>query len=968
MNNIMQEIKSSPFNSSSSSNNCRLSFADAVRKGIPKTNFITTEPKLFEKEQISEITAETTFRDSDSKHSFMLYQISFSQENYLKNRLNQWNERDKLWMISKKPISSFWLKFGKMQSEDVFAFAKFRNHVQVSKRDLELLAKNHYTFLTKFCNIHDVSFGPKSFENLNEVNILQELDEKILLVIAKWNRKTREDSRSNELFQDQIESRSSQDFDLQNCLDLKEWYHYFDLKRESLLDDIQNKEDQIRKIYEGFKAALEKHYLEYFNSPENLNFEFMKKENPLFRDTIKRYEEFNDQFRGKVIQTTYNGVPYVVEYIDIFRTPQSWTGSQENSKTFESFYSENWNLINIDLNQPLVQARFADFHSRCKFSLDDVEDRIRNILSVLRENRTVSKREDKNGMDTSDSCIDMELIKVMREEIPPAKKKFLLPQYCRETKLSPSILSLGKSLAKGIRHWKDLQKKTEPVKKLLQRFQIEFQDSDLLLQAFVHPSFASENQTKSCNNQRLEFLGDVVLDFVVSRFLFYRFQNAPENILIEMKTMVVENRFLEKVANQNLNLRHYLVYPRTQKNLKMEGNRLGADVFEALLGAIFLEHGMEKSFSFVKQVLLDQVVKELDSRYHDQMRKNSDKTELKQIINSEMESHLETLENNIFEGSNFEFQNKELLFQALCHASWRNGLRMKPRQKNENRFNNEGLKFLGESICRLSVSHYMFLNYDWANEKEMTIGRQSLLDPRKKLSRSAGKLELQKFILHDIPSDVVCQGTKAYENLMSDCFHAIMGACYVDSSEGFFSSQELEKKCFDVKGDLVFENLIKDENIAGILQGKPAKNRLQELSQRIVSKLPHYKIQLVEGTYPKRNSPLFHVEVHLENYPDIIISRSCGKTKKEAENNAATKGASALKMIQENHFSGRKIGKISVSQFRQELKRLNQSFPGYFQHNQEYIESNTQIEKENGRFISGLMESVLKKAFFFCNF
>ncbi len=126
-----------------------------------------------------------------------------------------------------------------------------------------------------------------------------------------------------------------------------------------------------------------------------------------------------------------------------------------------------------------------------------------------------------------------------------------------------------------------------------------FADAQLLQLALTHPSVAHEHAAKLQHNQRLEFLGDSVLELVLTSELYRRFPALGEGTLTKARARLVNRRFLADRARR-LELGRYLVLSRGEE---LHGGRERAstlaDAFEALLGAIFLDQGFESARAFV---------------------------------------------------------------------------------------------------------------------------------------------------------------------------------------------------------------------------------------------------------------------------------------------------------------------------------------------------------------------------------
>ena len=136
--------------------------------------------------------------------------------------------------------------------------------------------------------------------------------------------------------------------------------------------------------------------------------------------------------------------------------------------------------------------------------------------------------------------------------------------------------------------------------KLQQELKIEFTDKNLLKNAFIHRSYLNEHpEEKLPNNERLEFLGDSVLSFVVSEHLYNEYPNHPEGDLTNFRASLVNAKALSVIAKE-LKLGEYLLLSRGEE---ASGGRnrqyLLANTFEALLGAIYIDKGVELASSFV---------------------------------------------------------------------------------------------------------------------------------------------------------------------------------------------------------------------------------------------------------------------------------------------------------------------------------------------------------------------------------
>ncbi|MBI2588294.1 ribonuclease III [Candidatus Berkelbacteria bacterium] len=136
------------------------------------------------------------------------------------------------------------------------------------------------------------------------------------------------------------------------------------------------------------------------------------------------------------------------------------------------------------------------------------------------------------------------------------------------------------------------------------KIEIRFQDLNLLRQVFVHRSYLNENLGFDLDhNERLEFLGDAVLELIVTDYLFLRYKN-PEGELTNFRSSLVKGETISKVARE-LNMGEYLYLSRGEMKGGGRSNQLLlANTFEALVGAIYLDQGYDKAKFFVEKQLI----------------------------------------------------------------------------------------------------------------------------------------------------------------------------------------------------------------------------------------------------------------------------------------------------------------------------------------------------------------------------
>ncbi len=136
------------------------------------------------------------------------------------------------------------------------------------------------------------------------------------------------------------------------------------------------------------------------------------------------------------------------------------------------------------------------------------------------------------------------------------------------------------------------------MKDLMSALGYKFQDLALLRTALTHKSFSSEH------NERLEFLGDALLNLYVTEYLYDRFDSLDEGKLTQFKATIVSRENLTKIA-QSIGLSNFI---RTGKGEGLEGNSIPGNAVEALIGAVFLDSNHSKTNRFLNKLLKENLL------------------------------------------------------------------------------------------------------------------------------------------------------------------------------------------------------------------------------------------------------------------------------------------------------------------------------------------------------------------------
>ena len=141
------------------------------------------------------------------------------------------------------------------------------------------------------------------------------------------------------------------------------------------------------------------------------------------------------------------------------------------------------------------------------------------------------------------------------------------------------------------------------LEKFLQVMEIPYHDIEIFKQAFTHTSYANENKLKNHDYERLEFLGDAVLQYHVSRYLFDLYPTMPEGRLTKLRSKLVREESLARFARE-LDLGAYIYLGAGEiNNGGRDRDSVLADIFEAFMGAICHDCGMKYVDMMLKKTI-----------------------------------------------------------------------------------------------------------------------------------------------------------------------------------------------------------------------------------------------------------------------------------------------------------------------------------------------------------------------------
>jgi len=221
--------------------------------------------------------------------------------------------------------------------------------------------------------------------------------------------------------------------------------------------------------------------------------------------------------------------------------------------------------------------------------------------------------------------------------------------------------------------------------KLEKSLLIKFKNKDLLQQAFIHRSYINENPgSKLKHNERLEFLGDAVLELSVTRYLFDSYPN-PEGELTCWRAALVNSKMLSEVAAR-LNFNDYLFLSKGEKHDTGRARQfILANTLEAIMGAIYLDQGYDAVDKFIKDNIIKELPKILEeklymdpkSHFQEQSQSKMGITPNYESIKEEGPDHNKSFEVGVYLDKELVAKGKGPSKQAAQEAAAKAGLKKK---------------------------------------------------------------------------------------------------------------------------------------------------------------------------------------------------------------------------------------------------------------------------------------------------
>lgn len=194
----------------------------------------------------------------------------------------------------------------------------------------------------------------------------------------------------------------------------------------------------------------------------------------------------------------------------------------------------------------------------------------------------------------------------------------------------------------------------------------KFNNHDLFRLAFIHRSYLNEAKDIKESNERLEFLGDSILSFIVSEHLYKTYPDFDEGILTNLRSLVVNTKSLAKTAKKLDFGNHLLLSKGEEDSGGRENESILANTFEAVIGALFLDQGIDAVKTFLFAVLIPEieeyvqkkVFKDPKSLLQEYVQARKQNSPVYKVLHEEGPAHAKLFTIGVFVGENLAGEGK----------------------------------------------------------------------------------------------------------------------------------------------------------------------------------------------------------------------------------------------------------------------------------------------------------------------
>lgn len=333
--------------------------------------------------------------------------------------------------------------------------------------------------------------------------------------------------------------------------------------------------------------------------------------------------------------------------------------------------------------------------------------------------------------------------------------------------------------------------KTRNVAKLEEDIGYTFMDRQIVITALTHPSYVNmKKRDKLASYERLEFLGDSVLGLIVTADLYLRFPNISATQLIGISSEATCNNLLCELSKE-LKLGDYLIEFHNRLP-QIVGNKILADLYESMVGAVFLDGGYDSCQAYVLKTInrkVKSLIKKYDRKKVLRLNQNLGGTHtlkeasiirIQDIRFGNLRTNIDQIENHI----QYKFRNIEFLSVFFLKLS---------KKENMSSLNSNTLRkmtFVGAQLIKMVLSKYCFMRYPKLLQDGLTNKVVKLIQ-NKSIASKIKKLGLDEcFYTYDL---------KDNDGLFTEIFKSLAALIYIDGG-------------FDEAEKFILQNIVYTKN------------------------------------------------------------------------------------------------------------------------------------------------------------
>lgn len=221
---------------------------------------------------------------------------------------------------------------------------------------------------------------------------------------------------------------------------------------------------------------------------------------------------------------------------------------------------------------------------------------------------------------------------------------------------------------------------------LEKKLKIKFKNKDLLTQAFTHRSYLNENpKFAMSHNERLEFLGDAVLELAVTEYLFGKYPQKPEGELTSWRASLVNAKILSRIA-QDIGFNDFLLLSKGEARETGKARQyILANTFEAFVGSFYLDQGYKACQKFIKkyvtqelpQIIESQLYRDAKSRFQEEAQEKTGITPSYRVLKEWGPDHAKHFVIGVFLGNELVAEGEGSSKQEAEEAAAKKALEVK---------------------------------------------------------------------------------------------------------------------------------------------------------------------------------------------------------------------------------------------------------------------------------------------------